>query len=215
MTIIKGLKDIEKLLDKPKEVSGSKVRWLKLEDGQSVRIRFLNEIDADSPMYDERLGLSIVVSEHSNPKEYRKKAACTLEQEGRCFACDMHKKDPKSGWRARFRFYTNVIIDDGNSDPYVAVWSMGVTKAATFNTLREFAIESGSLTNLSWKLKRSGKGTETNYVLIPGLKDEVRFDFTNFEPYPLESAINVIPYADQEAFYMGFDNPQTSSSVDW
>lgn len=215
MTIIKGLKDIEKLLDKPKQSTGSKVKWLKLEDGQSVRIRFLNEIDPDSQNYDERLGLSIVVSEHSNPKDYRRKAVCTLEQEGRCFACDMYKKDPKSGWRARLRFYTNVIIDDGNTDPYVAVWSMGVSKAATFNTLREFAIENGSLTNLNWKLKRNGKGTETNYVLIPGSKDEVKFDFTHFEPYPLESAINVVPYADQEAFYMGFDNPQTSSSVDW
>lgn len=215
MTIIKGLKDIERLLDKPKQSTGSKVRWLKLEDGQSVRIRFLNEIDADSVNYDERLGLSIVVSEHSNPKDYRRKAICSIEVEGRCFACEMFRKDPKSGWRPRLRFYTNVVIDDGTAEPYVAVWSMGVSKAATFNTLREFAIESGSLTNLSWKLKRNGKGTETNYVLIPGSKDETKFDFSLFEPYPLESAINVVPYADQEAFYMGFDNPQTSSSVDW
>jgi hypothetical protein len=215
MTIIKGLKDIEKLLDKPKQSAGSRVKWLKLDDGQSVRIRFLNEIDADSKTYDERLGLSIVVSEHSNPKDYRRKAVCTIEQEGRCFACEMYRKDPKSGWRARLRFYTNVIIDDGNNDPYVAVWSMGVSKAATFNTLREFAIEAGSLTNLNWKLKRNGKGTETNYVLIPGSKDETPFDFSGFEAYPLESAINAVPYADQEAFYMGFDNPTTSSSVDW
>lgn len=215
MTIIKGLKDIERLLDKPKQSTGSRVKWLKLDDGQSVKIRFLNEIDPDSSMYDERLGLSIVVSEHSNPKDYRRKAVCSIESEGRCFACDMFKKDPKGGWRARLRFYTNVIIDDGSNDPYVAVWSMGVSKAPTFTTLREFAIEGGSLTNLNWKLKRVGKGTETNYILMPGLKDETKFDFSPFEAYPLELAINIVPYADQEAFYMGFDNPQTSSSVDW
>jgi hypothetical protein len=215
MTIIKGLKDIEKLLDKPKLSTGPRVKWLKLDDGQSVRIRFLNEIDPDSPVYDERLGLSIVVSEHSNPRDYRRKAVCSIESEGRCFACEMFRKDPKGGWRARLRFYTNVIIDDMANDPYVAVWSMGVSKAATFNTLREYASETGSLSNLSWKLKRNGKGTETNYVLIPGAKDETAFDFTHFEPYPLESAINIVPYAEQEAFYMGFDNPTVSSSVDW
>lgn len=215
MTIIQGLKDIEKLLDKPKMGSASKVRWLKLEDGQSAKIRFLNEIDPDSLGYDERLGLSIVVSEHSNPKDYRRKAICTMESEGKCFACEMFRKDPKSGWRARLRFYTNVIIDDGNNDPYVAVWSMGVSKAATFNTIREFAVETNSITNLTWKLKRNGKGTETNYVLIPGAKDESKFDFTNFESYPLESAINTVPYAEQEGFYMGFDNPSVSTSVDW
>jgi hypothetical protein len=127
----------------------------------------------------------------------------------------MFRKDPKSGWRPRLRFYTNVIIDDGNNDPYVAVWSMGVVKAATFNTIREYTSEAGALTNLNWKLKRNGKGTETNYVLIPGAKDETPYDFSPFEAYSLESAINVVPYADQEAFYMGFDNPSVSSSVDW
>ena len=38
MTIVKGLKNINALVDKPKyEGTGSKVRWLKLADGQSVK----------------------------------------------------------------------------------------------------------------------------------------------------------------------------------
>ena len=64
MAIVSGLKNIEALLDKPKGASGPKVRWLKLEDGQSVKLRFVNEVDEDSKFYDEDRGLAIVVSEH-------------------------------------------------------------------------------------------------------------------------------------------------------
>ena len=54
MSIIKGLKNIEAIIDKPKSnVSGEKVSWLKLDDGQSTQIRFISELDADSPTYDE------------------------------------------------------------------------------------------------------------------------------------------------------------------
>jgi hypothetical protein len=84
MSIIRGLKDIEAILDKPKfESNGPKVRWLKLEDGQSVKIRFIEELDADSPHYDEKRGLAIVVKEHTNPKDYRRKAVDTMDSEGR------------------------------------------------------------------------------------------------------------------------------------
>lgn len=216
MAIVSGLKNIEALLDKPKaQMTGPKVRWLKLEDGQSVKIRFVNEVDEDSKHYDPDRGLAIVVSEHTNPKDYRRKAVCTMEDAGRCFACEMNQKDPKAGWRARLRFYTNVLIDDGIEDPYVAVWSMGVSKAATFNTIREYAMESDGITNMTWKLKRSGVGMETNYILIPGQSDSESFDWSSTEAFPLESAIREVPYADQEAFYLGYDNPTTSTSVDW
>jgi hypothetical protein len=216
MSIIKGLKNIEAVLDKPKTTgTGSKVRWLKLEDGQSIKVRFVNEIDEDSKFYDEDRGLAIVVSEHTNPKDYKRKAVCTLDDEGRCFGCEMHRKDMKAGWRPRLRFYTNVVVDDSVEDPYVAVWSMGVAKSATFATIREYAMDTDGITNMTWKLKRNGMGTETNYTLIPGAADSEAFDWSNTEPFPLESAIRQVPYVDQEAFYLGFDNPATSTTVDW
>ena len=44
MSVVKGLKAINALLDKPKyDESGPKVKWLKLADGQSVKIRFIEE----------------------------------------------------------------------------------------------------------------------------------------------------------------------------
>jgi hypothetical protein len=215
MSIVKGLKNIEAMLDKPKYDNSNKVNWLKLEDGQSVQIRFMSELDEDSPDYDDARGLAIVVREHTNPKDYKRKAVDTMESEGKDFAEEMHRKDPKAGWGGRLRFYTNVLVDDGVNDPYVAVWSMGVTKSPTFNTIREYASDSNSISNMTWKLKRNGKGTETSYTFIPLKQDESKFDWSKYEAFNLENALRKVPYAEQESFYLGFENPAVSTSVDW
>lgn len=217
MTIVKGLKNINALVDKPKyDGNASKVRWLKLADGQSVKIRFIEELDEDSANYNESRGLALVVKEHTNPKDYKRRALDTMDSEGRDWAEEMHRKDPKAGWRARLRFYCNVLVDDGMEAPYVAIWAMGVSKQSAFNTIREYALETGSISNLTWKLKRNGQGTETSYTLIPGTPDKEPFDWSTTEPIPLERALNKIPYAEQEAFYLGFDTPSGSSSnIDW
>jgi hypothetical protein len=218
MSVVKGLKNINALLDKPKyDENKAKVRWLKLADGQSVKIRFIEELDEDSSSYSEERGLALVVKEHTNPKDYRRKAVDTMDAEGRDWAEEMHRKDPKAGWRARLRFYCNVLVDDGLEDPYVAIWSMGVSKQSAFNTIREFALETGSISNQTWKLKRNGQGTETSYTLIPSTPDKEPFVWADIRPYPLESALSKVPYAEQEAFYLGFDTPSSTSSsnIDW
>ena len=140
-----------------------------------------------------------------------------MESEGRDWAEEMHRKDVKAGWRARLRFYCNVLVDDGIEEPYVAIWSMGVSKQSAFNTIREYALETGSISNISWKLKRNGQGTETSYTLIPSAPDKEPFNWAALKPYPLELALKKIPYAEQEAFYLGFDTPSVTSSTntDW
>jgi len=217
MTIVKGLKNINALVDKPKyEGTGTKVRWVKLADGQAAKIRFVNELDSDSANYNEDRGLAVVCSEHTNPKDYKRKAACTQESEGRCFGCEMARKEPKSGWRARLRFYTNVLVDDGTEDAYIAVWSQGISKQSAFNTIREYALETGSISNLQWKLKRNGQGTETNYTLIPNVPDSEPFKWDGYEFFNLDKVVREVPYPEQEAFYFGFDTPSaTSTNIDW
>ena len=123
MSIIKGLKDINEALDKPRghSASGPRVRWLKLEDGQSVKIRFVNELDEDSKHYNDKNGLAIVVKEHTNPKDYRRKALDTMDSEGRDWAEEMHRKDPKAGWAGRLRFYINVLVDDPQPSPEIRI----------------------------------------------------------------------------------------------
>ena len=214
MSVIKGLKNINALLDKPKyDENAPRVRWLKLADGQSVKIRFIEELDEDSASYNADRGLAFVVKEHTNPKDYRRKAVDTMDSEGRDWAEEMHRKDPKAGWRGRLRFYCNVLVDDGIEAPYVAIWSMGVSKQSSFNTIREYAFETGSISNVVWKLKRNGQGTETSYTLIPAAPDSEPFDWSEVKPFPLDMALNNIPYAEQEAFYLGFDGPGAASSA--
>lgn len=217
MGIMKGLKAMESLERPAASDGGSKVRWLKLEDGQSAKVRFVNELDEDSPNYDAARDLSIVVSEHTNPKDYKRKAVCTMESEGRCFGCEMARKEPKSGWRARFRFYTNLLVDDGLDQPYVAVWSQGVGKQSAFNTLKEYAIETGSISNRVWRMKRQGSGTDTTYILLPGDPDTDKHDWSGVEPFNLEKVVREVTYVEQESFYLGFDSQGSgnTTNIDW
>lgn len=217
MSVIKGLKDINALLDKPKyESTGQKVRWVKLADGQSAKIRFVEELDEESASYSPDRGLSIVVAEHTNPKDYKRKAVCTQDTEGRCFGCEMARKEPKSGWRSRMRFYCNVLIDDGTEAPYVAVWSQGISKQSAFNTIREYALETGSISNLEWKIKRNGQGTETSYTLLPTKPDSEPYVWADQEFFNLEKVVREVSYAEQENFYFGFETSSiTSSNTDW
>ena len=218
MSVIRGLKDISAIMDKPKfENNGPKVRWVKLVDGQSAKIRFVEELDQDSASYSEDRGLSVVISEHTNPKDYKRKAVCTQDSEGRCFGCEMARKEPKSGWRSRLRFYCNVLVDDGTETPYIAVWSQGISKQSAFNNIREYALDTGSISNLEWKLKRNGQGTETNYTLLPSKPDTEPFTWTGYEFHNLEKVVREVPYAEQESFYFGFDagSSVTSSNIDW
>ena len=222
MGIVKGLKDLNKALDKPQSSGdGAKGRWLKLEDGESIKIRFLQELDPDSPSYNEKLGLGFIAVEHTNPKDYRRKALCTMDDQGKCYGCEQHRKDYKAGWKGRSRLYINVLVDDGKEDPYVAILSQGSSGKTVTPTLIEYAGEMGSITNLMWRIKRSGLKTETSYTIIPLAKDETPFDASSLELYKLEeTAVRDLPYAEQEAFFNGQGGNEesestTSSSLDW
>jgi hypothetical protein len=223
MGIVKGLKDLNKVMDQPQHSSGdgTKARWAKLEDAESVKIRFLQELDPDSPTYNEKNGLGFIAVEHTNPKDYRRKALCSMDDQGKCFGCEMHRKDYKAGWKGRSRLYINVLIDDGKEDPYVAILSQGSSGKTVTPTLIEYAGEMGSITNLMWRIKRSGTKTDTSYTIIPLAKDESPFDSSVLELYKLEeTAVRDLPYTEQEAFFSGEhsnseESNSTSSSLDW
>jgi hypothetical protein len=224
MGIVKGLKDLNKALDKPTySESDSKGRWVKLEDSESVKIRFLQELDPDSPTYNEKNGLGFIAVEHTNPKDYRRKALCTMEDQGKCYGCEQHRKDYKAGWKGRSRLYINVLVDDGKEDPYVAILSQGSSGKTITPTLIEYAGEMGSITNLMWRIKRSGTKTDTSYTIIPLAKDEAPFDYAAIELFDLEtSAVRDLPYTEQESFFAGEQShseepaqESTSSNLDW
>ena len=224
MSKIVGLAGMAKAMEKTSYSNGedSKAKWLKIEDGEKVIVRFLQELDPDSPQYNEKLGCGFFAVEHTNPKDYRRKALDTMEDEGRDWAQEQHRKDPKAGWGARKRLYINVLVNDGKNEPYVAILSQGVSGKTITPTLIEYAELMGSITNLTWQIKRSGTKTDTSYTIIALGKDETPFDVSKVEIFDLDkTAVRSVPYAEQEAFYTGDSVPEeresssTSSSVDW
>ena len=213
MGIIRGLKDLNTTLDRPSSGGGGeKGRWLKLADNQSVKITFLQELDADSPTYNKDHGAGFLAVEHTNPKDYRRKALCSMDDQGRCFGCEQHRKDMKAGWKGKSRLYINVLADDGNEDPYVAIMSQGSGPKSATPSVIEYANETGSITNIQWRLKRSGQSTETSYIITPLITSNVSSE--KHELFDLEKiAVRDIPYAEQEGFYLGSDGGGSSSSV--
>jgi hypothetical protein len=226
MGIVRGLNAISGTMEKPEySGEGQKGTWLKINDNQSVKLRFMQEIDPNSQNYNEKAGTAFIAVEHTNPDHYQRKALCSIEDQGRCFGCEMHRRDPKARWGGKKRFYSNVIVDDGVKEPYVAILSQGLGPKAITETVIAWAGETGSITNTTWKVKRTGSGaTDTSYSAIPlPTADAAPIDFTKYELFDLEkTAVRDVPYAEQEAFYMGTVSDSssesavaTSSAVEW
>jgi hypothetical protein len=209
----KGLGQLNELQERKSEGSGGNVRWVKFEDGKAVKVRFANETTDESSGYDPERGLVLLVKEHvkPGPNNFSIRAECTMDDEGKCFACELHKRDFKAKWGSKLRFYTNVLIDDGK-DPHIAVWGMGTFKSNTFSTIRDYAEEYGTLTQNVWKVKRSGESTETTYSLLPGPTDTEPFDWSPYTLFDLDLAINKVPYDQQEAYYTG-NNTGTAADI--
>ena len=223
MGIVTGLKNLNDVIDRPAHESseGSKATWVKIEDGESVKVRFLQELDPDSPTYNEKNGLGFIANEHTNPSDYRRKALCSMDDQGKCYGCEQHRKDYKAGWKGKPRLYINVLVDNGKDDPIVAVLSQGISGKTITPTLNEYAKEMGSITNLMWRIKRTGLKTDTSYTIIPLQKDESEFDSSGLELHDLlVTAVRDLPYVEQEAFFAGEvkkaeGSSATDSTLDW
>lgn len=223
MGIVTGLKNLNDVIDRPghEGSEGSKATWVKIEDGESIKVRFLQELDPDSPTYNEKNGLGFIAIEHTNPADYRRKALCSMDDQGKCYGCEQHRKDYKAGWKGKPRLYINVLVDNGKDDPFVAVLSQGISGKTITPTLNEYAKEMGSITNLMWRIKRTGLKTDTSYTIIPLQKDETEFDSSGLELYDLmTTAVRDLPYVEQDAFFSGETKKSegssaTDSTLDW
>lgn len=216
MSFITGLKDLGNIVDEAQEQANRKsVTWLGslIKPGQTAQIRFVQELSEESPSYDPSRGLAGAWYEHSNPNDFKRSAACTLDDEGRCWACEQSDAG-KKGWWKKPRFYINVLVDTGDGDPQVATWAMGVKRSATFAMIHEYAVETGSISNLRWKLKRTGEGTDTTWTLFPTTPDAIPFDWSGIELPNLEDAVRHVPYEDQEAFYIARQSQAEKPKVD-
>jgi hypothetical protein len=219
MSFIKGTKALTNVMDRV-STSGQdreKTRWFKINAGQTVKVRFLQEVDADSSRYSEKNGLVLAASEHTKPSDYRVKCVCTMADENKCYGCEQNVAEPRKGWNARTRLYANVLVDDGKETPYVAIISQGFSGKSITPMLLQAAENYGTISDRSYSITRMGSGTDTSYTLFPGAADEKAFDVEAYELFDLEkAAVRQVAYAEQEAFFNGGseDRESGTSSAD-
>lgn len=214
--VLKGLAAIQARLaaDEAKR-SGSnedfvKALWFKLLDKQKAKGLFLQELDEESPNYSEKNGLGIVAIEHNNPAKgmFMRKALCTLESEGRCWACEQHHKDYKAGWKQKPRLYINFLLLESpqlatfeKNEPTVVVLSQGLSESQISPALFEQAGLFGTITTKEFQIKRNGAGfNDTSYLLTALAEHDLKVE--DYELYDLDKIVRHVPYEQQAAHYL-------------
>lgn len=209
MGIYEGLAQIRKHKEdqdaRKAAAEAGKINWLNIEDGETVKVWFLQELDRSALNYHEELGLGIMATEHSNPDDYRRKALCSMEDEEQCLGCEKHKADWKAGWKPKARLYINVLVERKNGDREVAVMSQANgSKSVVAPLLLEYAVDEETVADRWWKLTRNGKGSETSYLPRPQApsKDVDVMDYAD-KVQDVRRAVREVAYDDQFEHYFG------------
>ncbi len=167
----------------------------------TVMSRFLNDWNEDSDMFAKN-GAPILAVEHQAPgdKGFQRRALCTLDSEGECFACERHAmrlEVDKGGWKQRTNFYINAYVDFGEVKK-VVIMSRNANASFVDDLLTELEDE-GDISGSNYRVKVTGEKTTTKW----GLKRQKEvFDTDSVEAYDLEAlALRAIPYSEQAAYY--------------
>lgn len=196
MGFVTGIKQVQKTLEQRDSGSGDRVKanWFSPEPDTSYDLVFLQELDEDAKNYSEKNGLAKFFLEHSNPADWRKKAECTVD-EGECYGCEQ-------GWATKVTLYINALVNGGKYDNDVVVWSRGTGKGSVGKQLLEIAAEEETITDINFKLKRSGKTKDdTSYLLMP--KKEHKLNVEDFELFELDKVVFKVKPENQEKYYTG------------
>lgn len=201
---VKTLSELEKTVapapGTPK--SGTK-KYLTIGAGESVKVRFRQELTEDAKNYDEKFGTGIMVPVITSPINWKWRAASTAQIEKfgfRCWASEQVHKD--KAWRPKTHLIINVAVE---VEP--GVWEPRIIDT-TFNQrhigaiLIEYAKEFGTITDRDYKYSRQGSGaSDTNYSLIPLSVSETSDEIKGLPMHDLENTYLTLPYDKQERFY--------------
>ena len=185
------------------------------ENKDIVYVRFLQEFDEGVEGYREDRGLPLGPVEHQAPGKqgYLRRANCTLEDEGQCYACERHTEDradmkatgrdkPK-GWGQKRNFYTWILVDykDGEGAKPV-VLSRSFNSSFVDDLVMEVEDDDNNqITNKMFRIQKSGTGKSTTWKLkaMPNMEllDDSEVELIDLE----EAVLRKIPYAEQAAYY--------------
>jgi len=212
MGFITGLASInEELAKRPSGdfADRPKAEWVSLKGGDSVKLVFLQEIDEGSPKYSEKNGLAIFSLQHSNPDNWRKTAACTID-EGECYGCSR-------GWKQKVVFYVNVLVDNGKDKPYVAIWNRGLGKGSVAQDLLNMAADEdfdNSITDKHFKFTRTGTTKDDTTYSLSTLPKAHGLNVEDYELFDLPQYVFTVSPDRQEAYYLdGAEAPKAEASA--
>ena len=194
----------------------NKINWLKLEDGETVKLWILQELDRGAENYHEENGIGLMATEHSNPDNWRKKALCTASETERCLGCEKNKEDWKAGWKQKSRIYLNVLVERKDGTREVAVMSQANGPRSVIGPMiLSLAIEENTITNRWYTLQKQGEKKETTYNFTPSFKESKDVDPTEYADklFDLHKAVRHVAYEDQFDFYFAVDENSDDAPV--
>lgn len=217
MGIYEGLDSIRKYKEEQEArkaaVEAGKVNWLNIDDNETVKVWFLQELDRSAEGYNKEAGLGIMATEHSNPNNFLKKALCTMDSEEQCLGCEKHKEDWKAGWRQKSRLYINVLVERKNGDREVALMSQpNGSKSVVAPLLLEAAVDNNTITDRWWKITRRGEKSKTTYLpMIQNPSQDVDpADYVD-QLIDVRRGVREVPYDEQFDFYFASDQKSDSA----
>lgn len=177
-----------------------KAEWFKFNKGVSnITVRFLQELDPEMSGYREDRGVGFIATEHNapGPDGWKRRGLCTID-DGECYACERHKMNYKEGWRQKQNLYINVLADLGDGLK-VYVLTRNANSAFTQSLIEEAVLE-GSITDVNYRITKTGEGTTTQW-LLRRLRDDA-FDDSKVEVFNLdETAVREVEYEKQAEYY--------------
>lgn len=208
--IVKGASAMREAV-KPRERLTS-FDFFKLDDGKSVMVRFLQEIDNNSEHYNEDNGLAFLVYVINPPTADGWKYRFYVDEDNE------HLLEEIGDWPKKGRLFISMLVNRGNdAEPE---WKLELWDAskAVLRQLLEWSDDMGGITHKEFKVTRSGTGTSTTYILMP--KNETPDDFSpaDHEVVNVEERLLVRLTEADVAKYNGDDNgtdPDTGDEVEW
>jgi hypothetical protein len=196
---LKTLKELEKNV--PQQGKSGLKRYFTLQNGDSYKIRFRQELTEDSANFDEEVGAAIIVPVVTSPINWKWRVASTsnLPEFGyRCWASEQVNAD--SRWKPRPHLLVNVAVEiDGNWEPRILDTTFNQRHVALI--MMEYAKEFGTITDRYYKYSRTGSGSsDTNYTLIPLGQSEMPEEIKSLPMHDLEKSYMTLPYDKQKSY---------------
>lgn len=205
MKFISGAQAIQKAIDEgPKGES----KFLKLSDGESVTIRFLQELEPSAKGYREEAGAALGYYEHMNPDTYDS-FVCTKDELGRCAGCERVPVNKK--WRARGRLLFNVLVRNSDGQDVVKIFGTSLSPKGLAPTIVEFSNDYGTITDRDYKLTRRGESINTTYTLLPREVTPLSKEDKAVDVIDLTDVVRDLSYEEQ----VDLINGNYNSKSDW